>query len=119
MQLLKLTKHYFQKLIKGINIGYFLTTIKTKEDIMYPVNHPYYINRKSKSSNQKEKVKKFIEVTQEEIDLIIKITEFSQLEVSRHFKKFGDSDYDLKEIFWYYRYNTNLLRKRFIKLRGY
>ena len=54
---------------------------------------------------------------QNELDILIKLLEFSNMEILRTFKKFSESDYDLKEIYWHYRYNCNQIRKRLLKLK--
>ncbi|OPX42454.1 hypothetical protein CLHUN_35900 [Ruminiclostridium hungatei] len=54
---------------------------------------------------------------QDELDILIKLLEFSQMEILRTFKKFSESDFDLKEIYWNYRYNSNLLRKKLQSLK--
>ena len=58
-----------------------------------------------------------LKVDQSELDMLIKLLEFSQMEILRTFKKFSESDYDLKEIYWNYRYNSNLIRKKLQSLK--
>ena len=59
-----------------------------------------------------------INITQSELDNLIKLLEFSNMEILRTFKKFSDADYDLKEIFWNYRYASNKFRKKLLKIKG-
>lgn len=51
-------------------------------------------------------------LTQSELDNLIRLLEFANMEILRTCKKFSDSDFDLKEIFWQYRYNSNSIRKK-------
>lgn len=58
-----------------------------------------------------------VKLTQSELDILIKLLEFSQMEILRTTKKFGESDFDLKEIFWNYRYNCNQIRKKLLAMK--
>jgi hypothetical protein len=58
-----------------------------------------------------------LKIDQSELDMLIKLLEFSNMEILRTCKKFSESDFDLKEIYWNYRYNSNLLRKKLQNLR--
>ena len=51
-------------------------------------------------------------LTQSELDNLIKLLEFANMDILRTCKKFGESDFDLKEIFWQYRYTSNKIRKK-------
>ncbi|MCX7746604.1 MAG: hypothetical protein N2645_06920 [Clostridia bacterium] len=81
---------------------------------------PYYKRTKKSGVFRKPPLKQYnIELTQEELDNLIKIIEFGQLEIHRHFKKFSESDFDLKEIFYNYRYNSNQIRNKLKNIRGF
>ena len=55
----------------------------------------------------------------EDITLLIRLLEFSDFEINRNFKRFGSDDYDLKEIFYNYRYGCRRIRKMLIEKRGF
>lgn len=58
-----------------------------------------------------------IKLDQNELDILIKLLEFSNMDIQRTFKKFNESDYDLKEIYWNYRYNCNQIRKKLLTMK--
>ena len=59
-----------------------------------------------------------VKLDQDELDILIKLLEFSQMEILRTCKKFSESDFDMKEIYWNYRYNSNQIRKRLQDLKN-
>ncbi|WP_041706670.1 hypothetical protein [Ruminiclostridium cellulolyticum] len=59
-----------------------------------------------------------VKLDQDELDILIKLLEFSQMEILRICKKFSESDFDMKEIYWNYRYNSNQIRKRLQDLKN-
>ena len=80
---------------------------------MYKANR-HFIRPTKKNGVQKSYN---VKLTQSELDILIKLLEFAQMEILRTTKKFGQSDFDLKEIYWNYRYNSNQIRKALIKIR--
>ena len=76
---------------------------------------PRHFTRSTKK-NAVEKVYS-VNLKQSELESLIRLLEFSQMEILRTFKKFNESDYDLKEIYWYYRHNANQIRKKLQKLK--
>lgn len=58
-----------------------------------------------------------IKLDQNELDILIKLLEFSQMEILRTCKKFSEADFDMKEIYWNYRYNANQIRKKLKDLK--
>lgn len=71
-------------------------------------------------STKKNGVQKFytVKLDQDELDILIKLLEFSQMEILRTCKKFSQSDFDMKEIYWNYRYNSNQIRKRLLEIKS-
>ncbi len=59
-----------------------------------------------------------IKLDQNELDILIKLLEFSQMEILRTCKKFSESDFDMKDIYWNYRYNSNQIRKRLLEIKS-
>ena len=80
----------------------------------------YRLLRHNNTPTKKYAVKKDFRVnlSQYELDMLIKLLEFSQMEILRTFKKFSSEDFDLKEIYWEYRFQGNQLRKKLKTLRG-
>ena len=60
-----------------------------------------------------------LDLNAEELDVLLKLLEFSEMEIHRVFKKLTTEDIDLKEIYYYYRIHSRRLRKRMKNLRGY
>jgi hypothetical protein len=59
-----------------------------------------------------------VKFDQNELEMLIKLLEFSQMEILRTFKKFSAEDFDLKEIYWNYRYNSNQIRKKLLEIKA-
>lgn len=76
--------------------------------------------RKNNTPTKKFAVKKDyrLNLSQYELDMLIKLLEFSQMEILRTFKKFSSEDFDLKEIYGEYRFQGNQLRRKFKTIRG-
>ena len=60
-----------------------------------------------------------IEITEKEINTLLQMIQFGQLEIMRQMKRLGASDYDIKEAYWHFRYNSNEIKEKLRKLRGF
>lgn len=62
---------------------------------------------------------RILELNLEQTNNLIILLELAEREIQRNFKHFNDDDMDLKEIYWYYRFQGRQLRRRLKELRGY
>lgn len=60
-----------------------------------------------------------LELSLEEITVLIQLLEFSENDIHRVFKRLKTDDMDMKEIYYYYRYQGRKLRKKLREVRGF
>lgn len=60
-----------------------------------------------------------IKLTDEDINTLLQLITFAQLEIMRQMKKLSKYDFDIKEYYWHNRYYSNQLRDELKNLRGY
>ena len=60
-----------------------------------------------------------LELSIEEITVLIQLLEFAENDIHRVFKRLKTEDMDMKEIYYYYRYSGRFLRKKLRNLRGF
>ena len=58
-------------------------------------------------------------ISDDEINILLHMIAFGQLEIARQMKRLSADDLDIKEYYWHYRYGSNQLKKRLRELRGY
>lgn len=64
-------------------------------------------------------VKISLELTYEQLTVLIQLLEFAESDIHRIFKRLKTEDIDMKEIYYYYRYQGRFLRRKLRELRGY
>jgi hypothetical protein len=60
-----------------------------------------------------------LDLSCEEITVLIQLLEFAENDIHRVFKRLKAEDIDMKEIYYYYRYQGRFLRRKLRELRGY
>lgn len=62
---------------------------------------------------------KNLELTDEQLTVLIILLELAESEIQRVFKRLKDDDLDMKEIYFYYRLQGRFLRRKLRGLRGF
>lgn len=60
-----------------------------------------------------------LELSDEQLTVLIQLLEFAECEIQRTFKRLKNDDMDMKEIYYYYRYQGRFLRRTLRSLRGF
>lgn len=60
-----------------------------------------------------------INLTDLEIQVILQMISFGQIEITKQMKRLNETDFDIKEYYWHYRYNSNLIKDKLKDIRGY
>jgi len=58
-------------------------------------------------------------LTEKDINVILQMIAFGQLEITKQMKKLSKADYDIKEFYWFYRSTSNEIKRKLLDLRGY
>jgi hypothetical protein len=60
-----------------------------------------------------------VALSDSDIQVLLQMIAFGQLEIMRQMKRLSSTDFDLKEYYWKYRSCSNDLKNELIKIRGY
>ncbi len=60
-----------------------------------------------------------VQLSEREIDVIIQMFAWGQIDIIRQMKKLGKFDFDLKEYYWGYRSDSHDIKDKLNKIRGY
>lgn len=60
-----------------------------------------------------------VPLTDWEIQIIIQMFAWGQLEINRQMKRLGRCDFDLKDYYWGYRDGSNDIKNKLKQIRGY
>jgi hypothetical protein len=83
------------------------------------IYRPHGIYEPRKYQLRQHKKILYIQLSHEDITALITLLEMAESEISRITKRFGHDDYDLKDIYWYYRIRSREIRKILREQRGY